>query len=71
MSIWVRPWASLRNALVCGGSVSIVGGRLNGVLLRAGLVDELHLLVHPVLVGGDTPSFFREPLGKVPAEGIR
>ena len=28
------------------------GGTLIGVLLRAGLVDELSLLVHPVLVGG-------------------
>lgn len=28
------------------------GGRLNGALLRAGLVDEVSLLVHPVAVGG-------------------
>jgi 2,5-diamino-6-(ribosylamino)-4(3H)-pyrimidinone 5'-phosphate reductase len=28
------------------------GGRLNGALLRAGLVDEVSLLVHPVVVGG-------------------
>ena len=40
------------------------GGTLNGVLLRAGLVDELHLLVHPVLVGqaGKT-TFFTDPGG--------
>jgi 2,5-diamino-6-(ribosylamino)-4(3H)-pyrimidinone 5'-phosphate reductase len=38
------------------------GGTLNGVLLRAGLVDEISLLVHPYLVGGRTPgSFFRAP----------
>jgi 2,5-diamino-6-(ribosylamino)-4(3H)-pyrimidinone 5'-phosphate reductase len=38
------------------------GGTLNGVLLRAGLVDEISLLVHPCLVGGRTPgSFFRAP----------
>ena len=38
------------------------GGTLNGVLLRAGLVDELHLLVHPVLVGGiDRKTFFADP----------
>ncbi|MBN1361731.1 MAG: RibD family protein [Sedimentisphaerales bacterium] len=38
------------------------GGTLNGLLLRAGLVDEVHLLVHPCLVGGTTPkSFFRAP----------
>ena len=36
------------------------GGTLNGVLLRNGLVDEVHLLVHPVLVGGTNPkSFFQ------------
>jgi len=35
------------------------GGRLNGALLRAGLVSELALLVHPCLVGGaaDTSIF--------------
>ncbi len=38
------------------------GGTLNGVLLRAGLVDEVSLLVHPCLVGGTTPrSIFRAP----------
>jgi 2,5-diamino-6-(ribosylamino)-4(3H)-pyrimidinone 5'-phosphate reductase len=38
------------------------GGTLNGVLLRAGLVDEVSLLVSPALVGGATPrSFFRAP----------
>ncbi len=38
------------------------GGTLNGVLLRAGLVDEVHLLLHPALVGGMSPQiFFRAP----------
>ena len=38
------------------------GGTLNGVLLRAGLVDEVSLLIHPSLVGGTTPnSMFRAP----------
>ncbi len=38
------------------------GGTLNGVLLREGLVDEVSLLVHPVLVGGkSSKSFFRAP----------
>ncbi len=38
------------------------GGTLNGVLLRAGLVDEVSLLVHPTLVGGiSSRSFFRAP----------
>ena len=28
------------------------GGVLNGVMLRAGLVDEVHLILKPVLIGG-------------------
>ena len=36
------------------------GGTLNGALLRAGLVDEVSLLVHPYLVGGTLPrSLYR------------
>jgi 2,5-diamino-6-(ribosylamino)-4(3H)-pyrimidinone 5'-phosphate reductase len=31
------------------------GGVLNGALLRAGLVDEVSLLIDPYLVGGTTP----------------
>jgi 2,5-diamino-6-(ribosylamino)-4(3H)-pyrimidinone 5'-phosphate reductase len=38
------------------------GGILNGVLLRAGLVNELSLIINPCLVGGTTPaSFFTAP----------
>lgn len=38
------------------------GGTLNGVLLRAGLVNEVSLLIHPYLVGGTSPrSMFRAP----------
>jgi 2,5-diamino-6-(ribosylamino)-4(3H)-pyrimidinone 5'-phosphate reductase len=38
------------------------GGTLSGVLLRAGLVHEVSVLVHPVLAGGAVPrSFFRPP----------
>jgi 2,5-diamino-6-(ribosylamino)-4(3H)-pyrimidinone 5'-phosphate reductase len=38
------------------------GGILNGVLLRAGLVDEVSVLVSPTLVGGTSPrSIFRAP----------
>jgi 2,5-diamino-6-(ribosylamino)-4(3H)-pyrimidinone 5'-phosphate reductase len=38
------------------------GGVLNGVLLRAGLVDEVSLLVSPLLVGGESPrSIFVAP----------
>lgn len=32
------------------------GGMLNGALLRAGLVHEVSLLIHPCLVGGRSPS---------------
>lgn len=34
------------------------GGKLNGVLLRAGLADEISLLIHPCLIGGVTPRGF-------------
>ncbi len=38
------------------------GGVLNGVLLRAGLVDEVHLLIHPLLLGGaSAKTFFQDP----------
>jgi 2,5-diamino-6-(ribosylamino)-4(3H)-pyrimidinone 5'-phosphate reductase len=33
------------------------GGGLTGALLGDGLVDELSLLIHPVLVGGDGPRW--------------
>jgi len=42
--------------------VSEGGGGLNGALLRAGLVDELHLVLLPSLIGGrDTPTTFDGP----------
>lgn len=38
------------------------GGTLSGALLRAGLVDEVSVLVHPTLVGGTSArSFVRGP----------
>lgn len=38
------------------------GGTLNGALLRAGLIDEVSVLLHPVAVGGTSPrSFIRGP----------
>lgn len=46
------------------------GGTLNGALLRAGLVDEVALLIYPVLVGGTSPrSFYRAP-DLTSAEGV-
>jgi 2,5-diamino-6-(ribosylamino)-4(3H)-pyrimidinone 5'-phosphate reductase len=38
------------------------GGALSGTLVRAGLVDEVSVLLEPVLVGGVTPrTFLRGP----------
>ncbi len=38
------------------------GGILNGILLRAGLVNEVSILISPSLVGGFSPnSFYRAP----------
>jgi 2,5-diamino-6-(ribosylamino)-4(3H)-pyrimidinone 5'-phosphate reductase len=38
------------------------GGTLNGALLRAGLVNEISLLIHPMLAGGTSPrSLFQAP----------
>lgn len=41
------------------------GGTLNGVLLRAGLVNEVSILVHPQVIGGRSPSsaFIADDLG--------
>jgi len=42
--------------------VSTAGGKLNGALLRAGLVDELNLIMRPELIGGTaTPTLFDSP----------
>lgn len=52
------------------------GGRLNGALLRAGLVDEVSVLIHPRLVGGTSPSSIfvapdlTEPEGSIPLKLI-
>lgn len=48
------------------------GGALNGAMLRAGLIDEVHLVLWPLLIGGcRTPSLADcddLPSGKLPAE---
>ena len=45
--------------MVTGRNVRVdSGGALNGALLRAGLVDEVSLLVHPRIVGGDGPRWY-------------
>jgi riboflavin biosynthesis pyrimidine reductase len=42
--------------------VSTAGGGLNGALLRAGLVDEIELVVLPAAIGGSgTPAIFDGP----------
>jgi 2,5-diamino-6-(ribosylamino)-4(3H)-pyrimidinone 5'-phosphate reductase len=49
--------------------VSTAGGRLNGALLRAGLVDEISIEFFPAIIGGfETPALFDSPALK-PDEG--
>jgi 2,5-diamino-6-(ribosylamino)-4(3H)-pyrimidinone 5'-phosphate reductase len=39
--------------------LSTAGGRLNGALLRSGLVDEINIELFPAVIGGtDTPALF-------------
>ncbi len=46
------------------------GGILNGALLRAGLVDEVSILIAPCLTGGTSPnSIFQAPDLASPPEG--
>jgi dihydrofolate reductase len=40
-----------------GSDITVGGPGLAAQAMRAGLVDELHLFVNPVVVGGGTPSF--------------
>jgi dihydrofolate reductase len=44
-------------ALKSRGDVSVGGPTLAAELIRAGLVDEYHLFLTPVVVGGGTPVF--------------
>jgi 2,5-diamino-6-(ribosylamino)-4(3H)-pyrimidinone 5'-phosphate reductase len=42
--------------------LSTAGGKLNGALLRAGLVDEVNVEFLPAVIGGlETPSLFNSP----------
>jgi dihydrofolate reductase len=46
-----------------GGDILVMGGgELGTALIDAGLVDEIGLSVHPVLLGGGAPTF--GPLGR-------
>jgi 2,5-diamino-6-(ribosylamino)-4(3H)-pyrimidinone 5'-phosphate reductase len=52
----------LNEKLGVNSIISEAGGRLNGALLRAGLVDEVNIVFFPALIGGtDTPSLFNSP----------
>jgi len=54
--------AKIRTQLGAECLVSEAGGGLNGALLRAGLVDELHIITVPALIGGlGTPSIMDGP----------
>ena len=54
--------AKIRTQLGARCLVSQAGGGLNGALLRAGLVDELHIITVPALIGGlGTPSVMDGP----------
>ena len=57
-----RAVASLGSVLGVRTILSIGGGRLNGALLRAGLIDEVNVIVRPELIGGRaTPTLFDCP----------
>jgi dihydrofolate reductase len=50
------PNAVLRMKETAGGDLSVGGANLAGQALLAGVVDEMHLFVTPVAVGGGTPA---------------
>jgi 2,5-diamino-6-(ribosylamino)-4(3H)-pyrimidinone 5'-phosphate reductase len=50
--------ARMHDVLGARAVVADGGGGVNGALVRAGLVDELHVITFPALIGGlGTPSF--------------
>lgn len=52
----------MRAVLGVTSVLSTAGGRLNGVLLRAGLIDEVNLVLLPGLIGGTSaPALFTAP----------
>jgi dihydrofolate reductase len=50
------PEAIRQMKAAAASDISVGGSHLAAQALRAGLVDELHLFLHPVLVGGGNPS---------------
>jgi riboflavin biosynthesis pyrimidine reductase len=58
----VHVLSTLKKELAVECVVCTAGSRLNGALLRAGLVDEISLVLLPAVIGGsETPSLFRSP----------
>lgn len=52
----------IRSTLKASAVIADGGGGLNGALFQAGLIDEVHLITFPALVGGlGTPSFLDGP----------
>jgi riboflavin biosynthesis pyrimidine reductase len=52
----------LKSEISVARVVSTAGGRLNGALLRAGLVDEISIEFLPAIIGGfETPALFDSP----------
>jgi riboflavin biosynthesis pyrimidine reductase len=52
----------MRDALGVTHVISEAGGTLNGALLRANLIDELHLVLLPTAIGGQgVPTIFDGP----------
>ena len=51
------PAAVERLKASAAGDLSVSGPELAGQAIRAGLVDEIQLLVHPAVVGGGKPAF--------------
>lgn len=50
-----KPAAIRRLKRETRGDLSVAGAELAGQAIRAGLVDELHILVAPIVVGGGKP----------------
>ena len=50
------PEAVRRMKASADSDISIGGATLAGEAIRAGLVDECHVLLHPIVIGGGTPS---------------